>query len=253
MTARRGMDAVAWAAAQHRDPSKNWYMLCLQFVRMALNVAAVHPSAEKAFYATTRRRGTQSTPPAGVPVWWTNGGYGHVALSAGGGYVWSNDILRRGKIDKVSIDYITRNWGQRYRGWTEDINGVRVYTPPPLPAAPAVGDWEAPKDRAGHKVMSYSALREAGSNRRLSGWYAQYRHQAMGSLMALGIIPRGTPDTQFPEAWEKFERKIRRRTPNKIPDYYSFMYFTARCGYREPDNGPASGAPRVRPDWPEEP
>ena len=248
--ARRGMDAVVWAQKQVTQPSKSWYMLCLQFVRLSLGVAAGHPSAEKAFYATTRRRGTTTTPPPGVPVWWTNGKHGHVAISAGGGYVYSNDIVRRGKINKVSISYITRNWGQKYRGWTEDINGVRVYEPPPVPTA---AKPRRPENARKQPVMSYSALRYAAAEPRLSGWYWQYRHQAVASLIRLGYLRPGAPDTAFAQGWLALEKAIRRKTPNTIPDYYSFTWFTGRCGYREPDGSPASGAPRVQADWPEEP
>jgi hypothetical protein len=62
-------------------------------------------------------------------VFWTGGrhGYGHVALSRGNGSVWSTDYHRVGKVDACRIDEITRDWGLRLVGWTEDINGVRVW------------------------------------------------------------------------------------------------------------------------------
>ena len=129
---RNGIEALAWAARQvdHSDPPSgytDWHNICLVFVRSCFGIDPRYRSAEVAYYESTIRRGTRSTPPAGVPVWWTNGGYGHVALSAGDGYCYSTDFLRHGLVDKVSISAITRGWGQTYRGWTEDLNGVDVW------------------------------------------------------------------------------------------------------------------------------
>ena len=73
--------------------------------------------------------------PAGVPVWWGGGSsdHGHVAITAGGGMCWSTDIKREGRYDLVPIAEISRKWGLPLLGWTEDINGVRVYDPPATP------------------------------------------------------------------------------------------------------------------------
>lgn len=135
---RTPIQAVAWAVKEHLTPSRDWTGMCLMFVRTCFGVAALYPSAGVAWQHTTRRHTT--TPPPGVPVWWTGGrsGYGHVAISAGSGYVWSTDAVRRGKVDRVSIGSITRNWGLSYQGWSEDINDVRVYTPPVRPPKPTI-------------------------------------------------------------------------------------------------------------------
>lgn len=136
MTIRTGREAVQWAANQHVNPSRSWLGLCLMFTRSAFNVGARYGTAETGWY-NTKKRHTSWPPPPGVPVWWTNGRYGHVAVSAGDGYVWSTDWLRPGKVDRAPIRSITSNWGQTYRGWTEDINGVDVYSPPKLPVVDA--------------------------------------------------------------------------------------------------------------------
>jgi len=116
--------------------------MCLKFVRTRYPVAVKYPHAASAWSRTKLRR--TGTPPAGAPVWWTGGsrGYGHVAISAGGGYCYSTDIPGRGRVGKIAISALTRSWGQTYRGWSEDINDVRVmtatrtqakYTPPRFP------------------------------------------------------------------------------------------------------------------------
>lgn len=130
MSIRTGKEAIAWAVKESANESRNWQGLCLMFVRSCFNVAARYPSAETGYYNTTKRH-TSWPPPAGVPVWWTNGRYGHIAISTGDGYCWSTDWLRPGQVDRAPIRSITTQWGQNYRGWTEDINGVTVWSPPP--------------------------------------------------------------------------------------------------------------------------
>ena len=70
--------------------------------------------------------------PRGVPIFWRGGraDHGHAAVSAGQGLMWSTDIKRAGDVDLAPIDDVRRLWGMELLGWTEDLNGVRVYTPP---------------------------------------------------------------------------------------------------------------------------
>lgn len=149
---RMGLAALDVAKGQVTNPTpippagpEDWFRDCLVFVRFCFNVGPRDGSAEIGFNQTEFRHGTDGTPPLGVPVWWTNGGSGHVALSTGDGSCYSTDILRHGKVDKVAISFITRQWGANYRGWTEDVNGVRVYRPdaPSLPAVSLASVREA--------------------------------------------------------------------------------------------------------------
>jgi hypothetical protein len=135
MTHRNATSAVGWAKAQRSFDSG----MCLKFVRTCYNVPPKYASAAIAWSKTKYRH--TSTPPKGVPVWWTGGsrGFGHVAISDGGGYVISTDTGGRGRVGRTSIKHITRSWRQTYRGWSEDINGVRVYVPSDSrPATPAL-------------------------------------------------------------------------------------------------------------------
>jgi hypothetical protein len=115
---------------------------CLRFVRTMLGVGSKFETATRAFNATKHRHTT--TPPAGVPVWWDKGrtttkfpeGLGHVALSLGGGKIRSTDWPSKGKVGTTTIAKLNATWTkQRYRGWSEDINGVRVFTPSTPPGA----------------------------------------------------------------------------------------------------------------------
>lgn len=114
---------------------------CLKQVRLSLGIPAKYPRAIDAWYGAGGRDGVDThymadpPPPAGVPVFWSGGpgSAGHVALSAGGGWVWSTDILRRGHWAKVPISLIHTKWGLKYLGWSETLNGVRVHAPVHFP------------------------------------------------------------------------------------------------------------------------
>lgn len=138
---RTGRAAIHWGREQVEHPLKDWRNLCLQFVRMAFDVPARYPDAGSAWDNAARRHPTTdpNTIPRGVPVFWeTAGPYDHVALSLGGGLCLSTDVRRPGRVDVVRIDAIRQAWGAQLKGWSEDLNGVTVWTnKPAAPAAPA--------------------------------------------------------------------------------------------------------------------
>jgi hypothetical protein len=146
--------ALRWLEAQRRTPTPprppgSWLNRCLQLARSAYDVAALHPEADQAWAATRFRTQPQERPPAGWLVWWDRPGHpandndaGHVAVSAGDGLCWSNDVKRRGGVDLVRIDAIGRAWGLPRVGDSRDINGRLVVVTdervPPHPHAPKV-------------------------------------------------------------------------------------------------------------------
>jgi hypothetical protein len=136
MAHRSLQSALSWARAQDKFETG----MCLRFVRTCYKVDSKYASAAIAWSKTRYRH--SSVPPKGVPVWWTGGtrGFGHVAISDGGGYVISTDTGGKGRVGRTSIRHITNAWSQTYRGWTEDINGVRVFTSAISKASTAVLD-----------------------------------------------------------------------------------------------------------------
>lgn len=82
-------------------------------------------------------------PPAGVPGYWEGGGEdnGHRAWFVGNADLVGVDSPANGKIGRVHIDWVERNWGLRYVGWTETISGIRIPTgnPPTKPKEPRPG------------------------------------------------------------------------------------------------------------------
>lgn len=206
-----GSAAGARAIAEHRNPTRDWEGLCLRFVRTCFGVAPRWPYATEAYRSTTKRMGTAGTPPAWVPIWWAGGRYGHVALSAGGGYCWSNDILRPGKIDKVTIPTITRGWGMAYQGWTEDINGVDVYVEP-------VASF------SGRRVHASAVLDASRRDPGAPQGVASHPH-AVGiverALVAEGLLDDrwidGAWGSKTEHAWRRWQRRRGDDSPTGVP------------------------------------
>jgi hypothetical protein len=134
---RTAAEALKRAREQHQDKSREWKGLCLVFVRTCFGIGPHFPSAAAAWHgAQLKHRETDGNKvPRGVPFFWTGGsqGFGHVVLTAGGGMCWSNDINVSGAISLASINEISMRWGQTPQGWTEDLNGVRVWERPEQP------------------------------------------------------------------------------------------------------------------------
>lgn len=128
MRARR-KEALKFARNESKHGGPVWAGLCQKFTRTGLGAG---PGAASAIIAwetadDADRYRDDPTPPAGVPVYWRVGRYGHAAISAGRGYCWSTDIKRRGHVDKVRIDALSARWGAEYLGWLAVINGERVW------------------------------------------------------------------------------------------------------------------------------
>lgn len=123
--------AIRWGRRQISAPSQDWTRLCLSFVRQAYNLPAVYPSAIAAWNGADLKRHTTNaaTIPRGAPVFWQGGTWGHVAISLGDGTCLSNDVRRRGRIDRVRIDAISAAWGFRLLGYTRDLNGYSLPRP----------------------------------------------------------------------------------------------------------------------------
>lgn len=119
-------------------PTFDWEGYCLKFVRTMLDVAPPpgRSSARTALERTMHDdRHYDSVPPEGVPFYFEIGKNWHVVLiersgsTVGKSLAWSTDILRAGRADLVSIDYIARNWGAKPKCWSETLHGVRIIDP----------------------------------------------------------------------------------------------------------------------------
>lgn len=112
--------AIDWALNEMNSAQKSYSGLCDHFVGRAYGFAhSGFETAAQHWYSSPGKH-KDGVPPVGTLVFWTGGstGAGHVAISLGGGLVASTDILRNGKVDVVSIDYINARWGNlNYQGW----------------------------------------------------------------------------------------------------------------------------------------
>jgi hypothetical protein len=118
-------------ATQYIGTVGPWAHLCLSFVRTVFGLPMEQASAISAWNAAQYKHIGDFNPPAGVPVFWSGGtsGAGHVAFSMGNGWIVTTDYPVAGGVSEVPLSYISALWHLQYLGWTEDLEGSRVYTP----------------------------------------------------------------------------------------------------------------------------
>lgn len=125
--------AIAKAAAESAHPTFDWEDQCLHGVRTFLNIPALYTTARVAYsHIPPEHRFQHTVPPPGHPCFFrTSNSAWHVTLSdVEPWFVWSSDILRVGKFDKVPKSLIQDRWGAAWLGFTLELNGV------PIPLAP---------------------------------------------------------------------------------------------------------------------
>jgi lysozyme len=166
---RTPAQARAWAL--DRLGESGWDNLCLKFVREAFGVdytpASSWPTSERQAgraWDRAQHKHRTSDPaaiPANVPVFWElNTEADHVAFSLGDGWCLSNDLVVDGRIDKVRIADVVREWGGQLLGWTEDLVGNRVVPAAPAPKGRRVDGVDI-SHHQGHAI-DYAAAKRAG-------------------------------------------------------------------------------------------
>ncbi|MGH8894471.1 MAG: peptidoglycan-binding domain-containing protein [Actinomycetes bacterium] len=113
-----------FAQQQHRDgrAARSWFNLCQMFSRQCVGAEPFGASAREAFNDIPgEHRHRSAPPPAGSIAYYgdSDRGAGHAVFAVHGGFVWSNDIVRRGRIDRVRWDVFVSRWGLPYRGWID--------------------------------------------------------------------------------------------------------------------------------------
>lgn len=120
---------VVSRAAQYARGGTNFGVgKCQTFVRSCYGSPGGAASAAAAWSAAKYKHPGDANPPAGASVFWVGGsrGYGHVAVSAGGGSIYSTDVKAPGRVALTTISWLNQHWGSlRYVGWSEDNNGIR--------------------------------------------------------------------------------------------------------------------------------
>lgn len=120
---------------------------CLKQQRTLLDVGAYDftptngrdPWAIEAFDFAKFKHPTSSTKniPKYVPIYWRKHGRpGHIALYVGDGNCLTTDKPTSGRFGIVPVTELSRAWGMEFVGWAEDLNRVRIWTPPPAKPKP---------------------------------------------------------------------------------------------------------------------
>lgn len=165
--------AQTYAAARRFHLNKEYvpYGMCLMWARTMANIPAKYPSAIVCARHARRRMGT---PPAGTFVYWQNDSFGHVAISAGGGYCFSTDYPKRNRVGRVSISRLSSRWNLKYIGWSDECNDVTLRDnppPAPKPLPKPRPHTDTPRPRA--KVV-YDSKIHPGQKHSDSVWWVQY-------------------------------------------------------------------------------
>lgn len=115
--------ARQFAIHEHHQPRREgWHNMCQMFSRQCVGAPGFGVSAREAFNSVAPdHRHTSKPPPPGAIAYYgrPDQGFGHAVFAVEGGKVWSNDILRRGQIDRVDWDIFIPRWGLAYRGWID--------------------------------------------------------------------------------------------------------------------------------------
>lgn len=169
------LNTAAQAVARSRGFGNQYYRVgyCANHVWNALTSGRFTfgiADADEAWARATKRH-TDRLPPAGVPVYWAVGKYGHIALSVGGGRVRSTDYPRNLDLGECTLEQMENRWaGMTYRGWSEDFCGVLipgVVIPKPTPT-------NAPNQKDTGITVRASHLRPGARNDAINKDVAQY-------------------------------------------------------------------------------
>lgn len=100
---------------------------CLAYVVDWWNAPKIGcPDAITSWEWALHKHPNDRNPPAGAPVYYRGGQYGHIAISVGGGRIRSTDCHTSGMVSEQPLDWPEKNWGYPYLGWTEDLSKERL-------------------------------------------------------------------------------------------------------------------------------
>ena len=139
------MTAPSGQAALNNARQVNTYPVgyCLKYVRAeGWRIGGLYASAIDAWHGAIERHPGDRNPPLGAPMFYEGGQYGHIVLCTESERerMRSTDMPYSGAVSEGDLDWPVSHWGQRYLGWTGDLNGVD------LPIAKGEDDEMTPDD-----------------------------------------------------------------------------------------------------------
>lgn len=175
-------EAIANARRLATDVTYVGVGYCLRTVRgPEFEILPLYPDAETAWEEADLKH-PETDPlkiPRGAIVFWTNGRYGHVALSVGGGMCWTTDYRRSGFVGLAPIAALGPWCGGRLVGWAEDLNGVDCWPTPDKPKPKPVFNIDD-RIRLVRNALERARKNDAPKQRRdgLKQWLAQLEARA---------------------------------------------------------------------------
>lgn len=131
-----GTKGVEAAKAREASGASLGAGTCLKTVRIDYGITKTIPDATASWHSVpSKYQHTWYNAPYGTPVFWTGGstGAGHVAIADGLGNVYSTDFGSNGYIGDGKTRLIptgavsAHDKALKYAGWSEFLNGTRVY------------------------------------------------------------------------------------------------------------------------------
>jgi hypothetical protein len=134
--------AVANARAVDTYPSG----MCLKFVREQWRIGSLYGSAIDAWHGAVDRHPGDRTPPLAAALFYEGGQFGHIVLGvkANAENMRGTDMPSSGRVSEDVIAWPEIHWGQKYLGWTGDLNAVDLPLESEDEMTPA--DWDKLRD-----------------------------------------------------------------------------------------------------------
>lgn len=139
--------ALAWMRDKDATNETGWQGWCLKASRTAWGLPGGWNEADDwwASCPAEYKRPWSDAPPAGAPIYWRIGEFGHVGLSDGKGKFYGTDLPTSDQIGLDDTDAPRRRWGATPVGWAVWLNGQVLPieesdTVPNDPGTPSQGD-----------------------------------------------------------------------------------------------------------------
>lgn len=134
-------NALAFMEAQSQHPTQDWARMCLGVCRRAFgapmmrNAIPIGGTAVMAFHRAKTKHsfdGDYDAVPAGRLFVFEGGtkGAGHIVVTAGNGWCWTNDEVRTGHIDRARLEWAETRWGMHPLGIIDDVNTKVIFEAP---------------------------------------------------------------------------------------------------------------------------
>jgi len=217
-------DGLDWktitARAAHANGQSHDHGLCQTFGESSiLGHTGVYNTA-KEYNDWAKKQGsshynTDTPPPAGVPVFYAGNAdtqQGHVAVSAGGGYVYSTDA-NGDRVGKVRYDQLWGGKGSgKYLGWSDAIQGKRggsaqyiKYDTSTVGKAPAVPKYSGTSstpassgsDTFAPSASDSAALRAPGTRFSLGALFGGLNSSSAPTGMSSSVPTPASSSSQF--------------------------------------------------------